>query len=257
MQPFIFPSLQCDFVAFAFGPFVFFIALDMASGYWQILLTEASKEKTAFIVPEGKYHWNVMAMGLTNAHPAFVTFVCMLKKEWTYHATEQGLDPALFDSKVIVDDILLAMQDQELVGLVFCCVLSVCQHYQITLQLKKCWFLPQKAEFVGFDLHPKGNSPAESKFDGFRCLTKPHLFGDLQMLIGFFGFYQQFLEWFEQHVIPWHKILKQAPAPGTMSQEKEAELLNDLWKEEHAQLLATLKAEILVSPIMQQPDVSK
>ena len=39
----------------------------------------------------------------------------------------------------------------------------VLREYRVTINLKKCRFFPERAEFVGVDVRSDGNSPAESK----------------------------------------------------------------------------------------------
>ncbi|KAL5015608.1 hypothetical protein ScPMuIL_007307, partial [Solemya velum] len=49
----------------------YFSTLDLASGFWQMGLSEKAKEKTAFTTGYGLYHFNVLPFGLCNAPSSF------------------------------------------------------------------------------------------------------------------------------------------------------------------------------------------
>ena len=49
----------------------FFTILDLLSGYWQVGLTEAARQKSAFVTRSELYLWNVMPFGLCNAPAMF------------------------------------------------------------------------------------------------------------------------------------------------------------------------------------------
>jgi hypothetical protein len=96
-------------------------------------------------------------------------------------------------SAVIVDDILLFARTAAALLYYLVCVLEMLQHHRVTVKLRKTRFLPSRAEFVGIDILKDGNSPAKSKYEAIEELERPEIFTDLRMLIGFIGFYRDWI----------------------------------------------------------------
>lgn len=59
---------------------LYFISLDLRSGYYQIALTEPARHFTSFVTPMGQYEFNRMPFGLTNAPRVFQRFMNNLLK---------------------------------------------------------------------------------------------------------------------------------------------------------------------------------
>jgi hypothetical protein len=90
-RPFQFQILRCDDAVDNIGCSKFFLTLDLDSGYRQAKAGDAAKDKTAFFTLEGKKHWNVMPLGILNAHAFFVAMMTKFYIEWD---AEFKRDPA-------------------------------------------------------------------------------------------------------------------------------------------------------------------
>ena len=83
----------------------------MKSGFWQVLIDEKDRYKTAFTVPFGHYEWNVMPFGLKNAPSEFQNIMNDIFTPFTVFSIVY-IDDVLIFSKSIDDhwkhlDILL------------------------------------------------------------------------------------------------------------------------------------------------------
>ena len=58
-----------------------FLSLDLASGYWQVGMSAADCEKTAFTTKFGTFEFNVMPFSLTNAPATFQRLMDVVMRE--------------------------------------------------------------------------------------------------------------------------------------------------------------------------------
>lgn len=75
-----YPKPRVDELVERLGKAKYLSTLDLCKGYWQIPLTDTSKELTAFRGPSGLYHFTVMPFGLHGAAATFQrTMDCVLR----------------------------------------------------------------------------------------------------------------------------------------------------------------------------------
>ena len=69
----------------------------------------------------------------------------------------------IFESKIIVDDVLLYGRTADQLLAYFRTVLDVLKHHHTTLKLKKCKWFQDKCEFVDMDVEAGVTQSAQSK----------------------------------------------------------------------------------------------
>lgn len=265
-RPFIYPSRRCDDAARNIGKSKYFITMDFEIGFWQVLLHEQSRDKTAFFVPDGQKRWTVMPMGCLNAHGTFCCLVDTLKRQRNTRATEAGIRDDIevtlkgqrpwTNAEVIVDDIMLHSEKWEPLLQYFEIVLQVLQKHQVTVKLKKCRFFPQSAEFVGMDIEADGNRPARSKMQALEDLKHqpPRTVTDLRQLIGLIGFYQDWIANYELRIGRWRQHVKTLKPSGATENDTK---LDTVWQEEDNKLVEELVNELMKRPTLARPDYTR
>ena len=82
------------------------------------------------------------------------------------------------------------------------CQPRVCLAYCLSLSLRKSFFFPMRFEFVGNDVCPEGNRPAQSKHQLLESWPQPEIVRDVAKFIGFAQFYSKYIHHFELRVAP-------------------------------------------------------
>ena len=195
----------------------YFIAVDMDSGYWQVVEEEESHKRLSFFTPDGKCRWNVMPMGDLNAAPTFLATMMNLHMEWYTPDKEHGLTNVT--SKMVVDDVLLYGRTSMHFLDYLKTVMDFLKYHRATLKLKKCKWFQDRCEFVGMDIPEGGTQPVQSKNEAFAKLERLITWGDLRMIIGIFGFYSQFFPLYELDIRTWRYILSKQPQLVTLYQK--------------------------------------
>ncbi|KAL0882020.1 hypothetical protein ABMA27_001769 [Loxostege sticticalis] len=209
----------------------FFITLDLASGYYQIPIKEESRQKTAFVTPDGQFEYLRMPFGLVNAPSVF----------------QRTINKILAEAKikyamVYMDDILIPAHDfsEGLARLQE--VLDLLRSGGLTLKLSKCYFFYDKIDYLGFEVGSEGIRPGSRKTEAVSSFPVPKSQHEVRQFIGLASFFRRFVRDFAIIASPLTDLLKK-------NSQWE-------WTEKHNTAFQTLKNALVERPILALYDPS-
>ena len=143
-----------------------FSTLDLASGYWQVELNPADREKTAFITPFGLHQFCVMPFGLCNAPSTFQRLMehVLAGLHWT--SCLVYLDDIIIFSKTPEDHL---QQLRE--------VFERLEKAGLKVKPSKCHLLRKSVRYLGHIISEKG---VQTDPDKTRCIAEWSQPADLQ-----------------------------------------------------------------------------
>ena len=138
--------------------------MDKRSGFWQVHLTAAAQDLLAFITPKGRvFKWKVMPFGVANAPALFQELMNKVLYILRRRPLVQELISRGAEMEAHMDDVSLGTKTQENHVLLLCGFFIVCQEYHLRIKLKKCEFMKEEMEYLGFDVGYGWRKPAASK----------------------------------------------------------------------------------------------
>ena len=122
------------------GEAFYLTKLDLAKGYYQILVKEEDIPKTAFSTPFGKFENTRMPFGLRNAPTNF----------------QRSMDVVLSDlfdySSAYVDDVVIFSRTWDELLLHIDCVLNALCSRGFTVKPRKCVWAARSVEYLGYQV---------------------------------------------------------------------------------------------------------
>ena len=159
-----------------------FSTLDLASGYWQVRLSENAKPKTAFATHSGLFHFAVMPFGLCNAPATFELLMSQVMRGLHWKRCLVYIDDIL----VFGNDFESALHNLEL-------VLDRVAEYGLQLKLTKCNLFRTSVPFLG---HIVGRASLEcdpNKLYAVANWIPPTTTKGVREFLGFTGYYRRFV----------------------------------------------------------------
>ena len=175
----------------------YFTTLDLQSGYHQVAMHPASRDKTAFISHAGLFEYNVMSFGLTNAPLNFQRLMSRV-----LHGLEWKV------CLIYIDDIIVFSKtfDEHLSRLSL--VFNRLREANLKLKPSKCHFARRSVKFLGFLVSSEGVSPDPDKLAVVKSFPIPRNVKDVRSFLGLCNYYRRFVEGFAQIASPLNHLTR-------------------------------------------------
>ena len=175
-----YPLPRIDDCLNALGGNLYFSTLDLMSGYWQIRMNPADKNKTGFITNDGFYEFNVMPFGLSNAPATFQRYMDMVLAGLKWQCLLVYLDDICIFAKSFEEHMenLISTFDR-------------LKNYNLKLKPSKCFLFQQEFKYLG---HIVSKDRIRTDPDKIRALVKMPATTNLHELRSFLGKLQLLLK---------------------------------------------------------------
>ncbi|CAG9138002.1 unnamed protein product [Plutella xylostella] len=203
----------------------YFITLDLASGYYQVPISEQSKPLTAFVTPDGHYEFNRMPIGLANAPAIFQRMMIKVLGSARYTKATAYIDDVLIYGRTM-DECLDRLED----------VLGLLEKANLTLNLSKCDFLKDRIDYLGYEISVSGVRPGDKKIQCVLDFPRPQNVHSVRQFLGLVGYFRKFIRDFARISHPLSKLLKKDSAW--------------MWSPEQEESFRELKARLVDRPIL-------
>ena len=161
----------------------YFSKIDLRTGFYQILINEADRHKTAFTTSQGLFEYNVLPMGLCNS-PAI--FMQLMNDTFRKHLNEFVL--------VFLDDIVVYSNTLEEHERHLRHVLQRLREQRLYVKLSKSELCRTEVEFLGHYVGKDGIRVMEDKIQAVREWPQPQSLKELRAFLGLAGYYRRFVK---------------------------------------------------------------
>jgi hypothetical protein len=189
--------------------------LDFTSGYWQIPIREEDKQKTAYSTSSGRWEYNVLPMGLTNAPAAFQKNMETMLAGLTWKSCIVYIDDVIIYSKTFQDH-LKHLQE----------VFDRLKTYNVNAKPQKCKFAKKEAEYLGHVVGRGMLRPNKANIDKVRNARLPTNVKEIRQFNGIASYTRKFIPGYAKIMKPLTELMSDkkqgGKKKGTISLSPEA-----------------------------------
>jgi len=178
--------------------------LDCNARYWQVLIADGDRQKTAFVCHKGAYHYKGMPFGLTNAPATFQRALDIILSgvKW-----QSGL--------VYLDDVIVYSKTQREHVQHLDDILGLLRAAEVTLQLPKRRFFRTTVENVGHEITPGRLGVLQAHTKALREAALPTTRTQVRSFIGMCNTFRRFAPNFSRVATPLSDLMG-STAPVTV-----------------------------------------
>ena len=214
------------------GQSTVFSIIDLRSAFLQLPLQLADKEKTAFTVKSGLYHFNTLPFGLKNSPSVFQRLMHRVLGDLMYHIC-----------MVYLDDIIVYSQSFEEHMEDLTTVFNRLRRFQLKVHPEKTILATDQVIYLGHLCSAASIAPEPHKLAAVETIQPPTTITGVRSFLGLIGYYRRFVKDFAAIALPLYYLLH-----------------NDVawtWTEEQQTAFETLRQRLLQAPILAQPNFGR
>lgn len=210
---------------------VYFSHLDLAQGYYQVELDQASRPCTAFTTERGQFQMKRLPMGLKISPSTFSRVMTIAMAGLNYESCFVYLDDLIIFGNNLVN------HNQNLVK-----VLTRLREVNLKLNPNKCKFLRKEILYLGHVISSAGILPDPEKIRAIQKYPTPQNSGDTKRFVAFANYYRKFIKNFATIAQPLNNLTRKN--------------VTFQWNEECQKSFEKLKQALIKPPVLQYPDFS-
>ncbi|CAF3818057.1 unnamed protein product [Rotaria sp. Silwood1] len=231
-----FPQPTTEELLHRLGGHCFYSKLDLKSGYFQIPIHEADKEKTAFITQDGLWEFNVLPQGIMNGPPTFQRTMHNLLGYGRWDYVMAYLDDILIFSRTFDEHVKHLTE-----------ILSILAEVNFQVNPDKCFIAVNEIDFLGHTINEHSIKPNGEKIKAIVHLPSPKTLKEANEFLGKINWYRKFIPNFARIAAPLHKVTNK-----TKHRRHEFR-----WGPEQQQSFDEFKHILTTSPLfLEYPDLS-
>jgi hypothetical protein len=169
----------------------YFTKIDLRTGFYQILISEADRHKTAFTTGQGLFEYNVLPMGLCNSPGVFMQLMNDIFREFL------GQSVLVFLDDIIVYSNSIEEHEQHVRA-----ALQRLREHRLFAKLSKSALCQTEVEFLGHWVGQRGLRVMDDKIEAVRDWPTPTNIRELRAFLGLAGYYRRFVRNFSGIALP-------------------------------------------------------